>query len=83
MEEYEEWLECSCELLTTDGKDIEKKNQDLSEHLSKIKEISQKTRLGFCCGLQQTYSRASGSLEEIIQIPIIRFGSRRKHRKRS
>jgi hypothetical protein len=51
MKEDEGPLECSCELLNTDGKDFENKNQDLSEHLSKIKEIYQKRGLGSCCGL--------------------------------
>jgi hypothetical protein len=51
MEEDEGSLECSCELLTTDRKDLENKNQDLSEHLSKITEISQKRGLGSCYGL--------------------------------
>lgn len=51
MEAYEGSLECLCELLTTDGKDLEDKNQDLSEHLSEVKEISQKRGLGSCCGL--------------------------------
>lgn len=51
VEEDEKPLECSCEVLTTDAKDLENKNQDLSEHLSKIKEISQKRGLDSCCGL--------------------------------
>ncbi|XP_021930528.1 eukaryotic translation initiation factor 4 gamma 3-like isoform X4 [Zootermopsis nevadensis] len=38
----EESLECLCKLLTTIGKDLENKNNDLSEYFSKMKEISQK-----------------------------------------
>jgi len=41
-EGYEESLECLCKLLTTIGKDLESKNQDLSEYFTKMKEISQK-----------------------------------------
>lgn len=38
----EESLECLCKLLTTIGKDLEHKNQDLSEYFAKMKEMSQK-----------------------------------------
>lgn len=41
-EQDEESLECLCKLLTTVGKELESKNQNLSEYFSKMKEISEK-----------------------------------------
>ncbi|XP_069700452.1 eukaryotic translation initiation factor 4 gamma 3-like isoform X2 [Periplaneta americana] len=38
----EESLECLCKLLTTIGKDLESKNQDLSQYFSRMKDTSQK-----------------------------------------
>ncbi|PSN41963.1 hypothetical protein C0J52_06437, partial [Blattella germanica] len=39
---YEESLECLCKLLTTIGKDLENKNQDLSPYFDKMREVSLK-----------------------------------------
>jgi translation initiation factor 4G len=54
-EEDEGSLECSCELLTTDGKGLENKNQGLSEHFNKIKRSLRKGGLQIgldsCCGM--------------------------------
>ncbi|XP_021940993.1 eukaryotic translation initiation factor 4 gamma 3-like isoform X2 [Zootermopsis nevadensis] len=43
--EGDEQSECLCKLLTTVGDDLERKNQDLSECFSKMKELSQKKGL--------------------------------------